>query len=212
MVYIDCLIRGKGDFNMNKIFKFLQILLICGVVFILISLSAIIYFGQTAKPQKSDCIIVLGCKVYGTVPSPFLAWRLDRAAKLYSEGYGNYIIVSGGRGSGEDISEAEAMKRYLISKGVNKVNVIEEDKSMTTMENLQNSKKIMKERDLKTAVVVSNKYHLKRASLIAKYCDIKASYSGVFVTEYKSHEITGYLREVPAIIKFYLQLICFKLF
>lgn len=197
---------------MNKMFKFLQIALICGVIFVLFSLGTVVYFGQSSKPQKSDCIIVLGCKVYGTIPSPFLSWRLDHAAKLYKEGYGNYIIVSGGQGSGEDISEAESMKRYLLSKGIDTSSVIKEDKSITTMENLSNSKDVMKKNNFKTAVIVSNKYHLRRASLIAKYYKVNASYSGVFVTEYKSHEIAGYLREVPALVKFYLQSIYYKFF
>lgn len=197
---------------MNKMFKFFKAILICGVIFVLFSLCTVVYFGQSTRPQKSDCIIVLGCKVYGTVPSPFLASRLEHAIELYKQGYGNYIIVSGGKGSGESISEAEAMKRYLVSKGIKTSYIIEENKSMTTMENISNSQKLMERNNLKTALIVSNKYHLKRASLIARYYKISASYSGVFVKEYKSHEVAGYLREVPALIKFYLQYIYYKIF
>ncbi|MBV7272999.1 YdcF family protein [Clostridiaceae bacterium UIB06] len=197
---------------MNKVFKFFKVILICGVIFILFSLCSVIYFGQNVRPQKSDCIIVLGCKVYGTTPSPFLTSRLEHAIELYEQGYGNYIIVSGGQGAGESISEAESMKRYLVSKGIKTNHIIAEDKSMTTMENLSNSKKLMERNNFKTALIVSNKYHLKRASLIALYCKINASYSGVFVKEYKSHEVAGYLREVPALIKFYLQYIYYKFF
>jgi uncharacterized SAM-binding protein YcdF (DUF218 family) len=189
---------------MNKAMKF--ILCVTSVAFIatLVTTFQIFYFGESAKPKKSDCIIVLGCQVYGMTPSPFLAWRTEQALKLYKEGYGKYIIVSGGKGPGENISEAEAMKRYLLSKGVEASRILIEDKSGSTMANLINSKAIMDKEELKTAVIVSNKYHLKRASLMAKQQNINGSYSGVFVKPYKYHEFIGYIREIPALIKYYL--------
>lgn len=192
---------------MKKIFKYFKFIVIFSVLFFVISLCSIIYFGQSSKPQKSDCIIVLGCSVYGTTPSPFLKYRLDHAIELFKDGYSRTIIVSGGRGRGEDISEAQAMKKYLEGKGIDSANIKEEDKSVTTMENIKNSREIMKNNELKTALIVTNKYHLKRAELIANHYKVMASYSGVFVSEYKYDELFGYLREVPALIKFYLQLI-----
>lgn len=188
---------------MIKIKKFI----LCGIavitVCVIVFAFQVIHFGESAKPQKSDCIIVLGCKVYGNTPSPFLIWRTDEGIRLFKEGYGKYLIVSGGKGEGESISEAEAMKRYLVSKGVDPSKIILEDKSASTMANLINSKSIMEKKNLKTAIIVSNKYHLKRASLMAADEGIKASYSGVFVKPYKSHEFVGYLREVPALMKYY---------
>ncbi|MFL0194875.1 YdcF family protein [Clostridium sp. WILCCON 0269] len=188
---------------MKKSFKFILCLFILVFTTVLITEIQIIIFGQNAQPKKSDCIIVLGCKVYGSTPSPFLIWRLDNGVNLYHRGYGKYIIVSGGRGEGENISEAEAMKNYLVSKGVNSSKVIMEDKSASTIANLVNSKKIMNARGFKTAVIVSNKYHLKRASLMAESQHIDGSYSGVFVSLYKQREISGYIREIPAVWKYY---------
>ncbi|WP_446898784.1 YdcF family protein [Clostridium sp. LBM24168] len=173
-------------------------------VAVLITGFEIVFFGENSKPEKSDCIIVLGCKVYGSTPSPFLAARIDEGLRLYNSGYGNYIIVSGGKGIGENISEAQAMKNYLIFKGVNSSRIIMEDESASTMSNLINSSKIMRREGFKTAVIVSNKFHLKRASLMAKKQNIHCSYSGVFVSKYKGHEIKGYIREIPALWKYYL--------
>ncbi|MBC2579217.1 YdcF family protein [Clostridium sp. DJ247] len=189
---------------MSKLSKMLNFIFFLLVVITTYILFNIIYFGESSKAQKSDCIIVLGCSVYGTVPSPFLVWRTEHALQLYNKGYGKYIIVSGGKGPGEDISEAEAMRRYLISKGMDQSKILVEDKSSSTMANLINSKIIMKEKNLNTAVIVSNKFHLKRASLMAKEQNINASYSGVFVKDYKAHEIKGYIREVPAFVKYYM--------
>lgn len=191
-------------------------IIICGIslliMFIMVVAFQVIYFGQSTKVKKADCIIILGCKVYGSTPSPFLIWRTEQGLKLFKEGYGKYIIVSGGKGNGEDISEAEAMKIYLISKGIDSSKVILEDKSASTRANLINSKEIMDKRKFKTAIIVSNKYHLKRASLIARDERIEANYSGVFVTPYKKDEIMGYIREIPALIKYYIIKVYFEIF
>lgn len=197
---------------MTKTKKIILCIVFLLIVSIIITAFQVIYFGESAEAKKSDCIIVLGCKVYGNTPSPFLQWRTEQGLKLYKEGYGKYIIVSGGQGTGENISEAQAMKNYLISKGMDASKIILEDRSASTRANLINSKEIMDKRKLKTAVIVSNKYHLKRASLIAEDEKINASYSGVFVTPYKKDEIIGYIREIPALIKYYVIEVYLKVF
>ncbi|MCI1944081.1 YdcF family protein [Clostridium luticellarii] len=188
---------------MSKKLKFIVCFITVAFVTVLLTEFQVVFFGENAAPEKSDCIIVLGCRVYGTSPSPFLVWRLNRGLELYNKGYGKYIIVSGGKGEGENISEAEAMKTYLISRGMDGSKVIAEDKSASTMANLINSKKIMDQMGFKDAVIISNKYHLKRASLMAQSQHIDATYSGVFVSSYKKHEIIGYIREIPAMWKYY---------
>lgn len=165
----------------------------------------VITFAYNAKPVKSDAIIVLGCAVYEKNPSPFFKERLNEAIKLYKEGLGKYIIVSGGEGPGEDISEAEAGKEYLLKNGIPDNTILKDDKSYSTLQNLKNSKKIMDEKSLKTAIIVSNKFHLKRASIIAKEAGINASYSGVFVKRYFYEEVYGFLREAPALLYMYLR-------
>jgi uncharacterized SAM-binding protein YcdF (DUF218 family) len=177
--------------------------LVC-IIFVSYTVISIIDMGLNAKPQKSDAIVVLGCRVYGTVPSPMLIERLNHGLELFSQGYGNYIIVSGGKGPGEDITEAEAMQTYLISKGVDKSKIIIEDRSTSTFENIIYSREIMHKHGLYTSVIVSNKYHLKRASLMAKKNNINASYSGVFAKRYIPYEISGFLREILALWKFYV--------
>lgn len=180
--------------------KFVITLLLAPLFVSGVLLAWISRFGASARPAKSDCIIVLGCRLYGTVPSPFLRARLDEALRLYREGYARYIIVSGGQGPGEDISEARAMKQYLVQNGVDDSYVIEEDKSTSTETNLKFSLEKMKEWGLKTALVVSNDYHLARAAVIARRIGLDAAYSGVRLPQYRRWEITGLIREVPALI------------
>jgi uncharacterized SAM-binding protein YcdF (DUF218 family) len=189
---------------MSKIIRFS----IFGMAIVIIACLYLEYkiysFGWRARPEKSDSIVILGCRVRGTRPSTFLETRLEEGLRLYREGYGKYIIVSGGQGPGEDISEAEAMRKYLLERGVDDADILVEDKSTTTMENLSYSKKKMDARGLKNAIIVSNKYHLKRASMMADRAQIDASYSGVFVKKYWLNEISGSLREIPAFIKLFI--------
>jgi len=189
---------------MGKPLVIIKYLFIIGILIAVIIEFGVIRFGVKAKPKKSDCIIVLGCQVKGTYPSPFLQSRLKEGLRLYKEGYSNYIVVSGGKGPGEDITEAEAMKKFLMGKGIDESVIIMEDKSKNTKENLIYSKDIMKEKGFKNAIVVSNKYHLKRASFMCEELEISASFSGVFVSDRKLTEIKGHIREVPGIIRYLL--------
>lgn len=189
---------------MKKLIKVLSYLIAAGAIICMVTGINIKAFGKNSKPVKADCIIVLGCQVYGTTPSPFLKGRLNEGIRLYNEGYAKYIIVTGGKGSGEDISEAEAMKIYLIANGVDESSIIMEDKSMSTMQNLKNSKEIMNSKGFKRAIIVSNEYHLKRTSIMAKRNKIEASYSGVYISKYPSFELKGFLREIPALLRLYI--------
>jgi len=182
--------------------KFSRILLYSMVILIFIFViteASIIVFGISAKPKKSDCIIVLGCAVYGNFPSPFFRERLNKAFELYKKDYARYIIVCGAKGAGENISEAEAGKRYLIGKGVLPEFILKEDRSFSTYENLLNAKRIMNRRGFKSAIIVSNMFHLERAYLIAKKLKINASVSGVYVQQYSYEEYKGFIREIMAL-------------
>lgn len=192
---------------MRRGMKFISVILIVIIATGVILGIDIKLFGKNAKPRKSDCIIVLGCSIYGTEPSPFLKGRLQHAEKLYREGYARYIIVSGGQGRGEYISEAEAMKSYLIERGIDSEKIIMEDRSVSTYENLKYSKYEMDEKGFADAIIVSNQFHLKRSSYIAKKMGIDASFSGVYLKAHINSERKGFIREIPAFVA-----VIFKLF
>jgi uncharacterized SAM-binding protein YcdF (DUF218 family) len=195
----------NGGINVKNKYKIIILtLIILGFTLIVYAAGVIITTGIKARPVKSDGILILGCRVYGTIPSPMLKARLDEGLRLYKEGYGKYIIVSGGQGSGEAITEAEAMKNYLVSRGISPESIILEDKSVSTFENLEYSKGKMKEYNIKAVIIVSNKYHLKRASLMASRANIKASYSGIFLKQHFSNEAYGFGREILALWKYYI--------
>lgn len=177
-------------------------MIIIGLVVIIIAFQIYIFSVPIfSSPKKSDVIIILGCRVNGDIPSNFLMDRTMEGAKLYKEGYAKSIIVSGGQGNKEDISEAECMKRILIKEGIPENKIILEDNSRNTNQNLKYSFNIMKKEGFKSAILVSNRFHLGRIKMLAKRYKIDSSFSGTFNTKYITSEILGAIREMPAIIK-----------
>ncbi|MFZ3587701.1 YdcF family protein [Bacillus sp. DJP31] len=124
--------------------------------------------SQTANqlpPDEADYLIVLGAKLNGEDMSLALQYRVEVALIYLERNPQTKVIVSGGQGPGEVITEAEAMARYFLTEGIRKDRIIKEDKSTTTYENLLFSKKYIKGGG--PLVIVSNDFHLFRASLIA---------------------------------------------
>ena len=149
---------------------------IVSVSVIYLSVSFLIFmvyslFLQIIPRKKDfDYLIIHGAGlINGDKVSKLLAERIDKAIEVYQKDPTPPIMIpSGGQGSDETISEAEAMARYLKEKGIPEDKIILEDQSTTTFENLENSKAIIDSREgpKYTALVTSN-YHVYRA---LRYC------------------------------------------
>jgi uncharacterized SAM-binding protein YcdF (DUF218 family) len=132
---------------------------------------------ENTPDSNADYAIVLGARLYGDIPSPSLVLRLEKAVEYLRVNPYTIVIVSGGQGKGESISEAEAMRRYLEKKGVLSERIIIEDKSTNTKENLELS---FEKARLNGAsadasfLIVSSKYHLYRAKLLARRIGFEA--------------------------------------
>ncbi|MGE9933413.1 YdcF family protein [Lactobacillus johnsonii] len=118
------------------------------------------------KTKKLDYVVVLGAGLMGKKVTPLLAARINRGIEVYRRNPGSKIIMSGGQGPGEEIPEAVAMAKYAEEKGISKQDIIVEDKSKTTRENLIFSHRLMKP-DSHFAIV-TNSYHVYRALVLAK--------------------------------------------
>ena len=118
------------------------------------------------KTKKLDYVVVLGAGLIGKKVTPLLAARINRGIEVYRRNPGSKIIMSGGQGPDEEIPEAVAMAKYAEEKGVPKKDIIVEDKSKTTRENLIFSHRLIKS-DSRFAIV-TNSYHVYRALVLAK--------------------------------------------
>jgi uncharacterized SAM-binding protein YcdF (DUF218 family) len=120
---------------------------------------------------EEDAIIVLGSGIRGTRVPAMLQRRLEQAREYLRRNPDAVVIVTGGQGHGEDIAEALAMKRALVSLGVNAGQILLEDQSRDTYENLANSKKILDARfygqPYRVAIVTSD-FHMFRALGVAR--------------------------------------------
>lgn len=122
------------------------------------------------KPlDDTKAVIVLGCQVKGEQPSSMLAYRLVAAADVLEEHSDAVCVVSGGQGNGEDITEAEAMRRYLIELGIDDSRIIKEDRSVSTRENIRFSAALLSERGITdNVVIVTSDFHQYRADIYAR--------------------------------------------
>lgn len=148
--------------------------LACGiaVVTVMMIIVEIPIMSASRKKEKadSDYCIVLGCAIYGTIPSRVLAARINSAYEFLTENPDAKAILSGGQGPGEDISEAQCMFNMLSNRGIAPERLIKEDKSTSTKENLKYSRELLDEIDpgVKGLTVISSETHLYRACLLAR--------------------------------------------
>lgn len=184
------------------------------IMFISYIINSIIY-NLLTKKKKYDAIIVLGAGLIdGLKPSRTLLNRLNKAIEIYKlSDEKSYIIVSGGRGSNEKISEAEAMKNYLVENGIQENLIILEEKSTSTYENLKFSKEKLKniEKEEINLAFVSSDFHIYRASLYAKQVGIEADGIGAKTLYY--YYPNSFIREFAAIfVKYKIGVIFYFIF
>jgi uncharacterized SAM-binding protein YcdF (DUF218 family) len=136
---------------------------------ILVIVLSICMIRASADPSNHpQTVIVLGCKVNGSTPSLMLVRRLNVAYEYLIKNETSVVIVTGGQGADEDISEAAAMNTYLLQKGIAAERIYTDDRSTSTYENLRNAQIIMQANGLgNSAVIATDGFHQLRAQMIA---------------------------------------------
>ena len=156
---------------------------------------------------QEQYVIVLGAGLKGERILLSLQKRLDKCVEYLKHNPNATIIVSGGQGIGETITEALAMERYLISRGINKAQIVKEDESTDTYENFEFSKRIIDSLSKEvtvtpTIVCITNDYHSYRASRIAARQGFEVSSYSAKLPFYLWPP--AYLREVLSLFKFWI--------
>ena len=158
--------------------------------------------GRKERPRPADVAIVLGAYTDGFRPSPTLTARLKAGLHLYRIGYVSHIIVSGGRGEDETVTESSSMKRFLVLNGVPAESVSEDRKSRDTFENLRNSRTLMKKKDFQQSIIVTSDYHLPRALAVARQLEMEVT---GFPAPSRPSDARFAVREVFALLAYTLQ-------
>jgi len=185
----------------RKFFKMLGGLLIIGLLY-MSTIHLMIKLAENEETiSNADFLVVLGARLYGDYPSPALRERLDSALVYLNNNFSTRVIVTGGKDADELIPEALAMRDYLVAGGIDQSRIIMEDKSTSTFENLALTKELISnlgEVD-PTIVIVSNKFHLFRARLLARRVGIEPGLLGAEIPP--TIVLSSYLREYLAVAK-----------
>ncbi len=159
---------------MKKTVRILFITIIVCIVLVLginIFVTASVKDSISKQQDNADCILVLGAGVNGENPSPMLKDRLDAAIELYKSGAADKILMSGDHGR-KGYDEVNVMKRYAAQNGVPDSDVFMDHAGFSTYESIYRAREIF---GVKSAIVVTQKYHLFRALYIARSLGVEAT-------------------------------------
>ena len=126
--------------------------------------------AEADRATTADVIIVLGCRIHGDAEgglSYCLRARADHAAGLYNRRLAPHVMATGGA-TEDGLTESSVIRRVLRQGGVPEDAIVEESASHNTIQNIANSQAIMQAKGWRTAILVTEPYHINRASLIAR--------------------------------------------
>jgi len=152
------------------------ILVLLVVQFVVVELLLI---GNAVPDQEKETeyLIILGAGLNGETPSLSLYERLKTGLDYLLKYPDTKVVVSGGQGRGESITEAEAMRRYLIANGISHDRILSESMATSTMENFKYSKKLIEEvtgKPVGEISFVTSSFHILRSKMLAKRNGLKA--------------------------------------
>ena len=198
----------------NKLLAYLYSILVALLIYFfftfLTMLTSSILFNVIKPKLDKDYLIILGAGLLdGERVTPLLAGRIDAGIAFYHKqllktGKHALLIMSGGQGGDEKIPEAVAMRHYALSKGVPNADILIEDQSKTTFENLKFSKKILDDRNQGSkyqSAFVSNDYHIFRAGIFARLVGLNSDGIGSRTARYFLPN--AFIREYIAMILMY---------
>ncbi len=169
-----------------KIKRVAYILLALFLCYFIFNAIKIYRFSFNYSEDKCDVAIVLGAGTTDGNLSPIFRERLNHSIYLYNKDIIKNVILTGGYGRGQKLSDSEIAKQYCISKGIPNDVIIIEKKSNYTIENLAESKLILDSLGFKSVLLVTDPLHMKRSIDLAKHQNIKAKPSPTKTTMYKS--------------------------
>ncbi|MDQ3018413.1 MAG: YdcF family protein [bacterium] len=189
---------------MGIIKQIIKYLIIAAVIVVALDVAAVLTLARWRPEIKhADAVIVLGA----AINTPALYNRTLEGLHLVEQGKADTMVLSGGKISEADISEAQYMEKVIKKNAQKKVSYILEEESRNTLENIYNSK--AKLGDKKSVIVVSDEFHLARAVLVAKRAGFEEVYwSSPKPEYYKGKELRFYYyREFIAMLSYIPKLI-----
>jgi len=174
---------------MFKISTYILLVIGCLVLFYFILNATRIYrFSSEFSEKRSDVAIILGAGTKDGKISPIFRERIIHGINLYKRRIVGKLIFTGGLGEDQQSSDSECARTYAISKGIPKQDIIIEERSGNTYENLIESKRLMDSLNLRSALIVSDPLHMKRSIDLAKELELSCDPSPTPTSMYKSRK------------------------
>lgn len=172
--------------NFRRSIKTLAALLLAGLAWGAWVGFSIASFGKHDFKGRADCAIVLGAAATGSTPSPVFEERIHHAIDLWRAGRISKIVFTGGRAEMVPEAESSVARDFAIAAGIPADAILIETRSHTTRGNLLEARDLMKSNSLRSAVIVSDPLHLKRASIMAADLQLQAVTSPTPTSKYRS--------------------------
>ncbi|HWO95760.1 MAG TPA: YdcF family protein [Bacillus sp. (in: firmicutes)] len=157
-------------------------------------------------PKKLDYVLVLGAGIRKGKPSPVLKERLNKAVDYLKAYPKAKVVVSGGKGYDEPVSEASVMEDYLLAHGIPSQRIVKEEKATSTYENLKFSRDLMNRQSVvhypERVLIISSNFHLHRAKSMARDLGLEAFGAGSKVPLSVIPQV--HVREILALAKYYV--------
>ena len=195
--------RGKQP---RRWLKILLALVLAGILCFAGLFGAVMYGAYDQVSGDPQVMFIVGCRVMpGGEPSILLQDRLDTALDYLDDHPDITVVVSGGQGSNEPTSEAACMADYLEEHGVDADQILLEDESSNTKENLIYSRELLEEQGVDVGeegvLVVSNGFHLTRSRMLAERFGYGHVSTLAAPTSHVPSRIQMYIREPLALVK-----------
>ena len=142
-------------------------------------------FGNTSSDAPADAAVVLGAAVWTTNVSPVFRERINHAISLYHKGQVRKLIFTGGQGNPGEPTESSAARDYALQSGVPASDILIEEKSHTTYENIVYAKQLADTNGINRVLIVSDPLHMKRAMAMASDLGLTADPSPTPSTRYQ---------------------------
>lgn len=190
----------------RKLLKLAGLCVLLGIVFYLGVVGMVVYRQQhLPEVGEYDAIIVLGAQVKPDgQPSLQLQWRLDAAYKAWQE-QPCLIVTCGAQGGNEPAPEAHVMRDELIRQGVPEEDILVEDQSFNTRQNINHAVSLLEGKDVRRVLIATSDYHLARAMAIAEDAGLDATGVGSPVLSGLRPWVKNQGREALAWIKYWMQ-------
>ena len=170
---------------MRKILKILSVILSTAILVAGLLAWRIYSFGNTSSNAQADAAVVLGAAVWTNQVSPVFKERINHALNLYRKGQVRKLIFTGGQGNPGEPTESAAARDYAIQSAIPASDILIEEKSHTTYENILYAKQLADTHGIKKVLIVSDPLHEKRAMAMAEDVGLVAEASPTPSTRYQ---------------------------